>query len=300
MGLYAAKRLLAEREAIQLTALISASEDWSPLYDKTPDQHADLIEAEAELQMILTRFFRNMQKKAHELINWQNYNFQLAKNMQLLGTDRLDFNVDVVVNDDQLDQSEGQVIKITLQTVNKMVNAGFAASEILAGIPVGVPSTSALIQKLSTEQVAKLVGKKVLDDGSIVDNPNAEYNIMDTVRDDIAQSIKTSLGLGETVQEATGRVARVINPIQRAELIARTESVNAYNAGVTEYGKQSGAVGKQWMTAGAKDMCATYAAEGPVPFDYLYGGSIDGPAAHPNCRCAKRLIHADEWDRLHP
>jgi hypothetical protein len=275
-----------ELETIKLTAMLSASEDWADLYGKTPEQHAELLSAEAEMQVVLTKFFRNMQKKVADFVNWDMYGHQV----------QLDYNVQVVVNEQQIDDNDGQFIKVTLNTVKKSVLAGFVASETGYNIPLGISSTSALIQELSMNQVASLVGKKVLEDGSIIDNPNARYNIMETVRKDIVQSVKTSLGLGETTDEATARMSQVIAPVERAARIARTEAVNAYQAGVREFGVQSNAVGKVWLTAGATDICEQYAQLGPVPFDYEYGSGLLNPTAHTNCRCAERLIYQQEWD----
>lgn len=277
-----------EREAVRLTSMLAATEDWAPIYSKTPEQHAQLLNAEAELQVILTRFFRNMQKQAPNLINLEQYNYQV----------RLDYNVNVIVNERQIDQNDGTFLKITLNTVEKMVNAGFVASEIYSGVRTNIPSTAGLIQELTTQEVASLVGKRVLPGGEIVDNPNAAFNIIDTVRNDIAQAVKTSLGAGETTDEAIVRIQQIINPIARAERIARTESVNAYQAGVMQFGSLSGAVGKAWHDVGAKDVCATNTQAGPIPFGQAYPGGVMSPTQHPHCRCGQRLIYAEEWDAI--
>lgn len=276
-----------EREAVRLTAMLSASEQWSDYYNKTPEQHAQLLKGEANMQVSLIRLFRNMQKKAGDYINWGQYSYQ----------SQLDYNVDVIVNEQQIDGETGIAMKITLNPITQMVQAGIVASEIMSDVPLGIPSTSALIQKLGVKQVAALVGRKVLEDGTIVKNPNADYNIMYTVRKDIAQSVKTSLGLGETTDEAIARVQSVINPIERATLIAQTESVNAYVAGVNQFGILSNAVGEQWLDAGAHDKCREYAARGPQKFGTGWDG-LDGPTAHPRCKCAKRLIYQEEWDAI--
>lgn len=277
-----------EREAVRLTAMLAATEDWAPLYSKTPEQHAELLNRRAELELVLTKFFRAMARSASDFVNWDQYNYQV----------RLDYNVEVIVNEQQLDQWDGSFIKVTLQTVNKLIMAGVVASELNYQIPLGIQSTSAIIQNLSTREVAKLVGKRVEDDGSIIDNPNPEYNVLETVRKDIAESVKTSLGLGETTDEAILRMRGIIADPMRAELIAQTEAVNAYQAGVTEFGILSKAVGKEWVTAGAVDVCTDYEHEGPVPFDHLFGGYLEGPTAHPRCKCAKRLIYQEEWNSL--
>lgn len=277
-----------EIEAIKVTAMLLTTEDWSSEYSKSPRQHAELIKNEAKLQVLLTKFFSEMGKNATNFINWDHYNYQV----------QLDYNVNVIVNDQQIEDWDGKFIKVTLKVVEDLIIAGALAGEEIYNIPLGITSTNAAIQKLGVSQVAKLVGRRVLSDGKIVKNPNTKYNIMATVRKDIAQAVKTSLGLGETVEEATQRVRRVISDISRAELIAQTESVNAYQAGLREFGRQSGAVGKEWLTAGAKDFCLDYEAEGAVPVDHTYGGGLLGPTAHPRCRCGQRLIYQKEWTAI--
>lgn len=277
-----------ETEAFKLSAFLSASEDWSDEYSRTPDQHAELIKQEAKLELLLTRFYREMAKQADSFINWQHYNYQVT----------LDYNVDVIVNDEQLATWDGTFIKIVYKTVNDLIVTGMVASEELYKIPLGVPRTSALIQDLTTEHVAALVGKSVQPDGKIIDNPNTAYNIQETVRNDIASSVKTSLGLGETTDEAIDRIRTVISDKGRATTIAKTESVNAYQAGVTQYGRMTGAKGKIWRDAGAKDQCLDYANEGAVEFEHLYGGTLMGPTAHPHCKCSRRLLYGAEWDAI--
>jgi hypothetical protein len=69
-----------DREAVKLTAMLSAAEFWNPLYSKTPEQHAQLVKGEAELQVILTRLFRDMSKQAGDYVNWDQYNYQVSQN----------------------------------------------------------------------------------------------------------------------------------------------------------------------------------------------------------------------------
>lgn len=277
-----------EIEAVKLTAMLLTAEDWSDEYRKSPKQYAELIKNEAKMQVILTKFFAGMGRSASDFVNWDQYNYQV----------QLDYDVNVIVNDRQIDEWDDKFIKVTLKVVEDLVITGALAGQEIYSIPFGISSANAIMQRLGVSQVARLVGRKVLDDGSIVKNPDAKYNILSTVRKDIAQSVKTSLGIGETVQEATQRIRGVISDITRAELIARTESVNAYQAGLTEFGRQSGAVGKEWTSSGAKDVCLEYERLGPVEYEYQYGGRLDGPAAHPNCRCSRRFIYQEEWDAI--
>lgn len=278
----------AEHEAVELTALLRAAEDWSDQYGKDPQSHSKLIKLESRWIVALVKYYRQLSNDIDQYVNWVQYRGQVLA----------DFNVEVIINETAIDDFSDDFIKVSLEFVTDMTAVGALSGDNLYDVKLGLDSNDAIIRKLGTEQVAKLVGRRVMPDGSIVDNPKAEFNISKSMRDDIAQAIKTSLNLGETVDEARARVAKVIKNPKRAERIARTESINAYQAGLTEYGVQSGAVGKQWQTVGANDVCADYERLGPQPFDYLYDGHLDGPAAHPNCRCGRRLIYREEWESL--
>lgn len=284
-----------EAEAIKLTALVRASEDWSTEYAKDPKSHAKLLRTEGQLRVDLTKFFRDMAAQIPRYIRWNVYTSQ---NKQALADQEPNYNVDVIVQDVPVENYDGTFIKVVFEAVATMTAVGAQAGEVIYGVPLGIQSTDAIIQELTTEHVASLVGKKVLKDGSIVDNPKADYKISNKTRKDIAQSIKTSLNLGETVQDATARLTKTIANPARAKIIAQTESVNAYQSGLTEFGKQSGAVGKESQDVGAIDQCRDYSALGPVLFDYLYGDTFMGPTYHVGCRCGRRLIYQAEWDKI--
>lgn len=277
--------LLAEKgQAI----LLATGERWAQQYSKAPDQHAKLIKTEAKLQIILTKYFRDMAQNADKIINYFGYHQHM----------KADYSVDVIINDQELDNYDGTFITLVLDPVTTLITTGAQAGGVIYKVPLNIQGTDANIQALSTQRVAALVGKRVNKDGTIVDNPKAEYNINQTVRNDIAQSIKTSLGMGEDLRAATARVQKVISNPARAERIARTESVNAYQAGLTQFGKDSGAVGKEWQDAGASDVCADNTAAGPIPFDDTYPSGDTEPTAHVNCRCGQRLIYQQEWDGI--
>ena len=95
-----------EREAVRLTAMLAATEEYAAQYSKAPEQHAAMIKAlQAELQLILQRFFKNMAAQAKNYINRAHYEYQLSQNK--LSTDRLDYDVSVIVNDNQIDDNDG-------------------------------------------------------------------------------------------------------------------------------------------------------------------------------------------------
>lgn len=264
-----------ERQYLRTTGLILAAEDWSREYSKDPVTHAKLIRNEAKWQLALSKMYKGFANNSDTFVNWWAYSTQV----------QAAYNVDVIVNDQAIDDTDGTFITVSLEIVNDLQATGAQAGDNLYDIPLGIQGTDAILQQLSKEQVAGLVGKKIDLDGSIVDNPNAAYNITETMRDDIVESIKTSLTLGETTQQATARVQKTIANPYRAQLIAQTESVNAYQQGLAEYARQAGAQFKQWTTAGATDICADNEAQGAIPIDQDFISGDSEPTAHPNCRC---------------
>jgi hypothetical protein len=272
-----------EKEAIRLSSLIRASEDWSKEYAKDPVTHAKLIKLESQWEWALRKLFKRMADKAGTFFSAYQYSAQVTA----------DFNVDVIVTDDNMDEWNGEMMKVSLEVVTELIATGALAGQTIYGRPLGLSSTDELIQKLGMDRVAALVGKRVLPDGSIVDNPRPEYNVTETIRRDIAQAIKNSLALHENLQDATDRVANVINNRTRASTIAQTEGINAYQAGLRQFALSAKMVGKEWQDVGAKDKCAEFSALGIVPINYSYDG-VDSPTAHPHCRCGMRYVSASE------
>lgn len=94
----------------------------------------------------------------------------------------------------------------------------------------------------------------------------------------------------------------------RAQTIARTETMRASNAGQTELWRQAQAAGylppgqlRQWLVTPDERLCPIckpIPENGPVPLGQPFtggdGGSYLQPPAHPNCRCAMSLVFAQE------
>lgn len=287
-------RTQLEDEVEQHDIFIKASESWSKQYEKAPSAHAILIRNEAKYQRALRALFRDTSKKIEGYIDWNEYARQLSQ----VTAHRIDakFSVKTIVSGDLFDGFDKDFVKVSFDSIATAIATGAQAGEDIYKIPLGIQSTDSIIQSLTTDRIAWLVGKRVDNSGAIVDNPNADYSITDSVRDDIAKSIQSSLNNGEDRTDMLARLQdTIINP-QRAATVAQTESVNAYSSGLLEFGNQSGAVGKEWQDVDAIDVCGSYADEGIVDIEHVYDGDVDAPAAHPNCRCGLRLVYQAEMD----
>jgi len=279
----------------KLGAVIRAAEDWSKQYDKDTESKAKLIKAEAKLERALVVYFKEFSERAPRYINWLQY----ASRRPIIQADDLEFDIDILIND-EIGNEDGILINTMYDPISDAVVAGAQAGERIYSQPIGLTKTSSTVQNIARNQVAKLVGKSVTQDGRFIDNPKAEYSITKKTRDDIRQSLRTSIGLGEDQATAAARLQNTIKNPRRAEIIARTEAVNAYGGGLLEMGRQSGAVAKEWQAVNTKDICATNENAGMIPITDEFPSGHQAPGAHPNCRCGLRLVYEEEYRQAHP
>jgi hypothetical protein len=288
-----------EHELELTTRAVLAAEEWAPGYAKAPDQHALLIKQTARMQLLVMRYLRGVAKEAPRLVNWYEYSAAVAEQQRafLLADDSVQaYNINIVINNDAVSQQDQQLIKIVFDTVASVMAAGSESMETEYGRPIGLSSVSSIIQSLTTKQLANLVGMKVNQDGTIVPNPKPEFNIDETTRSRIAQSIKTSIRLGEDHTQAVKRLQSVIADIDRADMIAHTEMVRAYAQGRAIYARQSNATGKYWSDSNATDICADNTAQGIIPIDDDFVSGDPNEPAHPNCKCLTTYVYGDPAD----
>lgn len=254
---------------------ILAAEDWAPSYATAPDEHAKLIRLTAKLERDIMVYFRNLAKQTNNLVNWWYYH---AQRIQA-------YNIQVMINEDAVSAADQQFLKIVFDPIAKIQSLGSDAADTTYNEGITLTPTSSIIHDLTTDQVGALIGKSTNAAGRLVNNPNAAMNIDDTTRDLINNAIKKSLNLGYSQDEAQDAVSEYIADPARASMIARTESVRAYNIGQYAYAKQAGYQGKYWTTAGATDYCLDNEAEGTIPIGQDFASGASYPPAHPNCRC---------------
>ena len=282
-----------EDELYKLNLVVLAAEDWSESYHKDKPTFAKLIKLEATMERVLRRYFRDLSDNAQRFIDPSAYVRELYRRQGIQAATSDDFNVDVILKELEIEDSDQTFLKIVFDLIAEGAAVGAASGEQIYNRYLGMTSTSAEIQRFAREQAAYLVGKKVGKDGTIVDNPNAKYKISNTTREDIRSSLRTSLSLGEDQAAAVERLRSAIKNPRRAELIAQTEAVNAYQGGLLAFGEKSGATGKESQALNTSDMCADFARQGVVSLNYLYGGQWLGPSYHPRCRCGLRLIYPE-------
>ena len=267
---------------------VLATEDWAEGYSKAPKQHAQLIKNTAKLHRQVLVYFRDLANEASSFVDWYAYARAVIeqKNALKASANVQAYDVKVVVNNDAVNQSDQTFIKLVFDTLASTIALGADSMDEEFSIPVGLSSTSAIVQDLTSDQLANLVGMKVdKTTGLITPNANPAYSIDETTRSKIANSIKTSIQLGENQQQAVERLMKVIADPVRADMIARTETVRAYAEGRAAYAKQSNAVAKHWYDSNAIDECADNTAEGWIPAGDDFESGDPNEPAHPNCKC---------------
>lgn len=206
------------------------------------------------------------------------------------------YNINVVVNNTTISQQDQAFIKLVFDTLASTIANGADSMEIEHKAPIGLSTTSSIIQKLTTRQLANLVGMKVNKDGTVVPNPNPVFNIDETTRAKIAQSVKTSIQLGEDHTQAVKRLQSVIADPQRADMIAHTETVRAYAEGRKTYAHQAGAGFKVASNGTATDICADNVAQGPIPIDEDFISGEPNEPFHLFCKCLTTYLWANSVD----
>ena len=138
------------------------------------------------------------------------------------------------------------------------------------------------------DRAAEMVGKKVLDDGSLIDNPNEAWQITDSTRQKINALVTQATEEGWTNDE----LADAINDDDafsddRADLIAVTETRLADCAGNMIAYRESGVVEKKAWLVGEDscDECQANADQGDIDLDDAFSDGSDSAPAHPRCTC---------------
>ncbi|MDQ0923329.1 hypothetical protein QF038_001837 [Pseudarthrobacter sp. W1I19] len=255
--------LLDARE--ELGRVIRASEEWENTYRKNPAIFERLLRAERRLERHTLVYLRGLAERAPALVRWQYVPLHIASE-------------DPLVDDsDRVREIEATIfIALVLQDIGDLYAVGMDAAFEIYETPVSIDRLTELRLDAARDHVGRLI-----------------KDITDTNLRLIRKSIETSIAMGESVSDSVNRVQRIIRNHVRAEMIARTETVNAYQSGLMVFGYETGAESKTWLAkqAGACRICAPLHGV-TVPLDQAFQTLIGPklrPTAHPRCRCDMRL-----------
>lgn len=168
---------------------------------------------------------------------------------------------------------------------------------------IGVTPTEEITNQVNAAAVAwaqaraaELVGMRRQADGTLIQNPNAQWAITDTTRDELRQAVTTAITEGTSTADLAAQLADAYAfSDTRAELIARTELAHADVQGNLLAYRESGQVeGKEAILSPdheGPDDCDDAEAMGVVPLDSDFGGLGD-PPFHPRCFLPDTLVAA--------
>jgi hypothetical protein len=257
--------LLRARE--QAHVVIHAAEDWQESYKASPKTFVQLLTLEARLETAAAEYLHGLASRAPTYVDW-------SKMPEPIKADA----GPVANNDDEAWTLEQQLLTAAvIDIITDLVATGAMAGETLYGIPMGYTTLEfTTLDEAIMQSARKLTAEMV-------------SNVTETTRKLIRESVAKSIALGEDISYATERIMRVIDNPVRAQLIALTEPVNAYQTGLKHYAKSTGAKEKTWDgLLGACKLCSPQIGK-TIEIDETFklsdGREIDRPAAHIRCRC---------------
>lgn len=182
-------------------------------------------------------------------------------------------------------------------------------SSLYALAQVGVKESDSIVDRVfdravdyAKNRAAEMVGKRWVD-GELVDNPDAEWVISDSTRDDIQRIIQQGLddnigkdGIADLIEQST-----TFSP-ERAEMIANTEIGIANSQGALDGYKEARDLGikikKDWVAD--EDPCLDCQANedaGSIDLDDMFPSGDDSPLAHPGCECVLSATIEDDSEQ---
>jgi SPP1 gp7 family putative phage head morphogenesis protein len=164
----------------------------------------------------------------------------------------------------------------------------------------GITETmSQLATDYAKQRGAELVGKRILPDGTIIDNPNAKWFIEQSTRDLLRGDVTRAVEEGWSTNKLRDALEEnYAFSKERADMIARTETAFADVRGNMIAYKESGVVsGKEWICSSegcCEEICELNAAKGVIPLTEAFPSGDMEPPGHPNCRCDVLPVLAEE------
>lgn len=228
-----------------------------------------------KIHKILKKEGKALTKQIETLLEKMDFQKANDKNEQLYVN-----MADLVLN--SLDQSawDEQLAKaINSMTYNIYIEGMEDATTQMNGTFIADPVYHQFATDYSQDRTAELVGKRVLEDGTIIDNPNPEFSISESTRNmlrsDLVSSMEEGLTPAEIAKNLEGNYAFSES---RSKMIARTETGFSWNAGAIKMYSHSG-VKLLYVHDGDGDQDCI-AANGQIwTADYASGRMLE----HPNC-----------------
>lgn len=258
----ATQRELLDAHA-KLTRTIRASEVWEKSYKDSPETFQRLLREEAALQASALAYLSGLGTRAAQVVNWTEVPLK-----PLMAS-----AVPPASDPFWIDEQTRMTVWVADHMLELMVIGG-QAGEFLYNRIANINNLDADVLLAAERHTAKLVS-----------------GVTNTTRTLIQRAIKQSIAKGENAGQATQRIMKLVgNPI-RAEMIAQTESVNAYQQGLEIFGQKTGVKSYTWdALLGACELCAPLDGKtmkrGEM-FTLGNGTQVLSPPGHVRCRCGR-------------
>jgi SPP1 gp7 family putative phage head morphogenesis protein len=171
-----------------------------------------------------------------------------------------------------------------------------------------IASANTIAENYARDRAAEMVGMAYDDDGKLVPNPDAKWQISETTRDKIRSIVadafkqETDISkIADAIQAALRGEADdggIFSPY-RAEMIADTEVAQAQVQGNVAAWRESGLVTKvKWLTSEDPNVCEDCQDndEQVVAFGKPFPDGSLFPPAHPTCRCSVMVAAVSEGE----
>lgn len=175
---------------------------------------------------------------------------------------------------------------VAVEGIDRILSDEFLSGASVAVAQVGavsfdLPETSL---EFAQERAAELVGMRRVG-GELVPNPNAQWRIDETTREEVRAKVALAIEEGWGAGVLAGTMLEGPFGAWRSETIARTELAFSHVAGAKEVWKNSGVVaGTEWLAhAECCDECQAMNGK-KAGLDGVFEGGEEVPK-HPNCRC---------------
>jgi hypothetical protein len=157
------------------------------------------------------------------------------KGMSAVDVERLS-KADEGPTDEQIDSAMDW--EAFLDAVRPTLTESYLEGETLASDVSGQEVTYGLTDEqaaaYANERGAELVGKRVLPDGTVVDNPNSKWAVSSSVRDRLRETVAKAFDEGWSQKQLQEEIESPTFWSWRSDMIARTEVAVALNKGTVQ------------------------------------------------------------------
>lgn len=246
-----------------LTAAIRSGEEWEASYKASPATFKRLLAGEADLQAASTDYLAGLASRVPTIVNWSEAGLKPLQAAAVPGA-----------SDEQWKREEQALQAALGDLLLALMVIGGNAGEDIYNVPLGITTLDEAFLAGADRYTASLVS-----------------GVTNTTRRQIQVAIKRSVAQGEDIAASIERIRALVASPVRAEMIAQTEAVNAYQSGLDLFGEKSGVKSWDWEALlGACKLCAPLNGVNKKVgelFTLGNGKQVKRPPGHVKCRCGR-------------